>query len=814
MRRRRKHRSADGSDRTDGPSLEESRAEEAAIAAAEAPMTWTGRLITLLPILVCFLGNGRNPWVMGGVALAVGLLAIVAPARQRLPYSLLLLSAALLLLGLLPLLPLPMPYPPAWRLALVNDLQLPLPSTWSAQPLVTLENWSWLLIIILWFNWAASFWQRSCGRSQALRLLSYGLISLAIVSLILHAVKWEPSTWRYANHTDLGPFANRNHFGCLMAMSSVLCLACAYDLLRRRKRSWVLHGLGVLPCFAAVLIVGSRAGLALFGLGIVLWLSASALRKRSLQRLAVSGALLLALTTGAVLFGQKLLQRFSNHGSLVESVVEEGRWPIHAAAFDLILQNPLLGIGLGNFAAVFGMTNQIGEGFVRFRHPESDWLWFMAEAGWPATLCLLGGILLLIPWIAPWQPAAKSAQRRDRRLRLSCGIALFLPLVHGIIDVPNHDLPMALLVALLAAMALHHEKLAKAPGVALPTLFRFLGLITAIAGGLWLSTGWATSHYMGQSALQMHLANAKTQSATGEAAKAWKSINIAVQAAPLNWEAWFVRAETGLKLGHSSTSVMQDFARSRYLEPNVALNCMVEAEHWLRRDPLMAVPAWREALQRESSLQVNRYREMLKAAEPFPELKLAVRDLASNAKLLLSYLGTVTGPEFESALNELLLRFPALEGLNPGERYQLFHHWRHQGNRQSLTDALRTHDDWLPDGWIFLATELAAQGNFKPAFELAERFLTTSVNLPKETAGPIDQLQREFSLHPSDARRGFNLYVTQRQSRKYDDALQTLQTMARQPTAPKSIYYEMGVTYALKNDYEKAWEMMTRFLQG
>lgn len=810
-RRRRKTEEVDGEVL---PSQEELRAEEEVMAAAEAPLTILGRLVTLLPVIICFLGTGRNPWVAGGVAITVGLLALLAPVRQKLPYSMLLLSAGVLIFGFASLLPLPPALVPPWRQALVGDLYMNLSASWSAQPWVTIENGAWLLVLLLWFNWGTAFWQLSSGRSQALRLLSLGLVALGTVSLILHAIQWEPATWQYGEHRDIGPFANRNHFACLMAMAAVLCLACAYDLLRRRKRAWAIYGLGVLPCFAAVLIAGSRAGLALFGMGVVLWLSAAALRKRSVQRLAISGAVLLGLTTGAVLFGQKLLQRFSNHGSLVENITEEGRWPIHAATFDLILQNPLLGAGLGNFAAVFGMTNKIHEGFVRFRHPESDWLWFAAEAGWPATLCLLAGTFLLLLWMGPWRNGAKSAQRRERRLRLSCGIALFLPVVHGIFDVPNHDLPMAMVVGMLAAMALYHEKVGKASGAVLPNVLRGAGVLSIAAGIAWLATGLGMNHWMGQSAVQRYLAEAKAQSAAGDAAKAWKAVNEAVEAAPLSWEVWFVRGETGLKLGHPSSDVLLDFARSRYLEPNIAINCMLEADHWLRRDPMMAVPAWREALNREPTLQVDRYFEMLKASEILPDLKQAVRELASSARLLLAYMSTVQGSEFESARHELLQRYPALQGLNAAERYRLFELWNRHGNRQQLTEALSKHEDWQTDGWSFLSAELAAKGDFQKAVTLAQRFMTTSINLPAEAVAPLEQLLREFSLHPSDARRGFNLYVAQREAKKYDEALTTLQSMAGQPTAPKSIYFEMSKVYTLKSDYEKAWEMISRYLQG
>ena len=97
----------------------------------------------------------------------------------------------------------------------------------------------------------------------------------------------------------------------------------------------------------------------------------------------------------------------------------------------------MIGIGLGNFSGVFGLTNHLANVYTRYRHPESDLLWFAAEAGWPAALAGSLGVLLFIAWMGPWRSVSKSARKTERRLRLAAGLAVLLALVHGVIDTPG-----------------------------------------------------------------------------------------------------------------------------------------------------------------------------------------------------------------------------------------------------------------------------------------------------------------------------------------------------------------------------------------
>lgn len=815
MSRRRRRRHFSGEDTSNSTSNEAEKGEQEETLSTSPRQRILSLGIAWFPMILLALGNGRNPWIPGLAALLVGLLLVLNPPHSRLPYSFLFIAAVIAVLPLLALLPLPASVQLDWRQTLVIDHDLALPGSFSTQPWVTFENWCLLLLVLLWLLWCAGHWQTASDRMPVMRHLALGLSGLAILSLVFHFSGWQPATWGVGTEQDIGPYANRNHFACLMAMNAILCLSSAYDLLRRKKQTWILFGLGLIPCFMAVIVNTSLGGILAFGAGVAAWLAMAALRGRSLQRLAIMGAVLLVLTAGVVLFGQHLVRQvFDSQTGIIEKVTEGGRPDIYRNTLSLIEQHPLLGVGLGNFAAVFGMTNQIHEGYVRFRHPESDWLWFLAEAGWPATLAALVGLTVFLASMGLRNSGQGNTERRARRARLTAGLTVLVSLGHGIVDVPNHNFVHALIVALLAGIALHPQQLRASRGTSLRLPFRAGGVALIAASTLWFATGLGYPTPMGDSVWQRDLAKAKALLKQGEVQAALPVINQVIASAPLSWEAYFVRAETNLKLGKPSAAVLADFARARAMEPNVANLCMVEAQLWLRYDPPMAVPAWREALRRERAEETTRYAVMLQATQAHAELRPAVRDLATRARLLLAYLWTTRDDEFQETLRELISRFPSLEGMSSHERYSLFHLWRQHGDREEMRKALQANTEWLRDGWPVLAQELAAQDKPKEAFELAQKFIATSMNLTPDPSVKLEQLEREFLFFPSDPQRGFRLYVAQREAKQYDAAINTLVKMAAQPSTPRHVNFELGKVYALKGDYANAWKFTALYIGG
>ena len=776
---------------------------------------WVAWIAAAMPVLICFLGTGRSPWTLGIAAALTGVLAITFPPKRKVPFTLLAVAGIIVAFTLLPIVPLPWPHRPTWYTVLQEDFQLALPSTWSLQPQVTLETWAGTLLMGLWLFWTAFRPWSSEDRTAAMRILAGGFTALAIATIGFHAMRWKPAWWTPVQF-GLGPYANRNHFSCLMAMTPLLCLAAAYELQRRKSRLWIVYALGILPAFAVILLNTSRAGLVLFFIGVVLWFATSSMRSGAMKRLAVGGSVVLACIAASVLFGQLILQRFKSPGigGVAETLLSDGRFQVYSEATKLFADQPVLGIGLGNFSAVFGMTHHLANGYLRYRHPESDWLWFLCEAGWPAATAMLLGVCFLMSGMGPWRSSSRKKGRRDRRLRTAAGLAVLISVGHGIIDTPNHDLPHLLVVCLLAALALRPQSFATARGLTMPWLFRAGGALALVASGIWFATALGVATPFGFSSSERDIQQARSLLEEGQAVRAFQSINRAIAAAPANFEAYSLRAQIALRLGHPESEAMTDFGRARYLEPHVGQICMNEAALWLQYAPENAIPAWREALRREPAEETPRYRLMLSLLGNYPMLRPALRDLAAKPSLLVIYLSTATGSDFKDTLQLLLQRFPSLEGLSGYERTLVASAWRNSGDRTQLMAFLAAHPALEKDTWQVKAQELADTSDMKAAYQLLKLYVHPPRSATTDDSASLQQLEHDFQIYPSDPKRGFYLYAAQLNKGMRDAALATLTKIAALPNRPRHVYFEIANIYAQQSDYSKAWQFAQQYLNA
>ncbi len=120
-----------------------------------------------------------------------------------------------------------------------------------------------------------------------------------------------------------------------IAFDCVFAYVCAMCLLRSRKYYWFLGG--VLLAIASTL-TGSRAPLAVFGLGVLALLAINALRSRRLL-VRVAGAVLAA----AMVIGAAMAITLANSSDL--SSFTEGRWELWSVACRKFTERPLLGYG-------------------------------------------------------------------------------------------------------------------------------------------------------------------------------------------------------------------------------------------------------------------------------------------------------------------------------------------------------------------------------------------------------------------------------------------------------------------------------------
>jgi tetratricopeptide (TPR) repeat protein len=282
---------------------------------------------------------------------------------------------------------------------------------------------------------------------------------------------------------------------------------------------------------------------------------------------------------------------------------------------------------------------------------------------------------------------------------------------------------------------------------------------------------------------------------------------------PLQWNYYYQRAMVELPLGMQQEA-LDDFNRTRYLEPHDALNCFYEANLWLTYRPAYAIPALREAMVRHRERAAEFYSGILGGVQYHPDLMPQMLDLATDAKLKLIYLSTVTKEDFNRSLQALLDQDPRLDTLTSEERVNLFRLWYERGDRAKLFQMMDADAVWRKDGWSIIAADRASKGDFQGAFQLALDSVRPPVERMVGHGGDLGQLRREFMLHPTDPTYGLELYEAEKAKGLFDDALSTLAKISQLPEAPKRLPYEESVILARKGEYSKAWEKMNQYIQS
>jgi hypothetical protein len=238
---------------------------------------------------------------------------------------------------------------------------------------------------------------------------------------------------------------------------------------------------------------------------------------------------------------------------------------------------------------------------------------------------------------------------------------------------------------------------------------------------------------------------------------------------------------------------------------------MSEAEVWFQYDPSYAVPALREAMARDSTRAYWFYHTAVQQLAAHPELRPALRSLATTPSLQFVYLSFSTGTEFDVSLKEFLATHPTLEGLKPADRLKLFQLWYERGNSQELLDRLEESVDWLHDGWPVLAAHRAKQGDFEGAYALARAHLPKPSLRARETGELTETLRRRFLLNPQDPLAGLDLYWSQKSEGDFKAALATLREVSILKEAPLGVNWELAGVLATTGDYLHAWGAMQEY---
>lgn len=577
----------------------------------------------------------RLPWALfhAGLLLVAGLLVAMFPPRFGIPRAGWIMLGIFGLLGSGWLLPAAWFGIPEWRGTLA-DLGVNVGDRVVIQTQHAVETLVMQLLALLFLLWLAGHRASSEVRQRVALSFCVATALYAVASYWLqeHAVTGE----------HFGLFPNRNHSATLLAMGTACGFGCILQL-GRNKRFFLL-GLAILATalatWALISWSISRAGVVLVVIGLFLWLPL--LGRRYLGRHGLWAAFLLVLgAAGVFLMAQsqvkdRIQSTFNEAGekllrddglSQTESQATPNltnidfRIPMFHDTAKLIRDFPLTGIGAGQFEYVFPQYRHytaIMQG-TEVLHPESNWLWFAAEYGLPATA------VLLISLVLAFAVAARGLFRgRDRALRASCLVAAALLPIHGFFDVPVNRLTLVWLSALLFVLSLHIPESEEKPRT-LRLLQRLLAipfLLTACACfANWYSgmPGMATT--LNESVLAESARLEKLDQEKMEAARqagieyqpvpeedpiehALKAITAAHMKLPLNGRLYTYEAYYAMFYKNKLERIDNAYTIESALDPTSIQTPLLQAASIALVDPSQALPMFNKALLRSEKIQL------------------------------------------------------------------------------------------------------------------------------------------------------------------------------------------------------------------
>jgi len=243
-----------------------------------------------------------------------------------------------------------------------------------------------------------------------------------------------------------GPFVNRNHFAGFVELVLPMSLVPLLLGRVRRERRIIVTILAIIP-LTALLLSASRGGIISVAAQLAFLLLILILRQAHGRQL-YAGAVVLLLAFGLVswLGANQILSRFSGLESL--EVTQSKRAAMRRGAWNIFLDHPLVGTGLGTLQQVYPPYETLYDGKI-VNHAHNDYLEALAETG------ILGGLACAWFVAALFARALGFLQAEGNSfantLRLCGWTACWGLLVHSLVDFNLH-IPSNLLLFLLMSL--------------------------------------------------------------------------------------------------------------------------------------------------------------------------------------------------------------------------------------------------------------------------------------------------------------------------------------------------------------------------
>ena len=751
------------------------------------------------------LGGTGSLWAQTVITGVCGLLMILAAPRVSLGSVPNIAFAGLFLLSIATFLPASWFPAPGWRKAL-SQLGAELPPVRTPQPWLTVHAICLLLLGLAWAYYLFAQQIDLGARITSWAAYCLGVLALAAVMTVCFALKTRIFFWPPVE--QFGFFANRNQTSNVLGLGGIMIYAFGLKRLQEHRRSWWLWLYSLTLLFWALIIDYSRAGIILFFFGAIAWHFYWLSISRDRRRPAIALAGLIGLAGMFVIAGGSTLARFSPKNPEAFSSQEQGRLSIQHDALAMSTREPLLGVGLANFGALFSPERKFYNAEKTAIHPESDVLWGAVEMGWLAVALLA---VVFGWWIQQCFPMASST---ERRLRVAALIAVCAFVFHGFVDVSGHRIGSLWPALFLASTAIAPSKRLRSSASILWT-FRAIGVFLVVMSAWWFAS------LLGMRVLPTpvtveQLKSEAEQAVANEnyseaAALAWAALRIA----PLDWSIYYQRAvaEVGLQV---RAPAKRDFAIARYLLPQWPDLWLKEGTSWaLAGESDEAFESWARTLRQFPQQAPNLYGEIYGLIKDQPELRDRWRLLGrDNEKCLLFFFRHASPVEFRVELDRLLADDPELKSFDAAEKEMFFEAWFNNGDKLELAEVLSEKPDWRAIAWKQLARAYAEYGDYQNACATVHEFASIQPVPEPPSARTSANLELEARLHPTDIDVGAALCLALAKEDRIEQALARLQVLHGVKGFPAYLLNLEAKLWERKGDWEKEWDALRPFVSG
>src|SRR5207237_7482403 len=171
-------------------------------------------------------------------------------------------------------------------------------------------------------------------------------------------------------------------------------------------------------------------------------------------------------------------------------------------------------------------------------------------------------------------------------------IAVLLFALHGLVDVSGHRVGTAFAALFLFGLALRRPTELR-PSVAVPIVFRFIGLVLLVSGAAWLFATRYEKPLPGAVGVENETRLATSANRGRNFTETIQRSTRALGWAPLRWQLYFLRALGKVGARMPASEAVDDFRRARFLEPNVYEVPLEEGNAWVAvQQPALALTAW------------------------------------------------------------------------------------------------------------------------------------------------------------------------------------------------------------------------------